>query len=515
MPELRLGVDLGETSVDAVVLDERDSVLARAKLARGEAAESMRAAVAAVTGGSAADPRLVTRAVVGSSAALEAIERPHGLRRVAVLRIGSPLTLAIPPLATWPGPLRRAVSAGETVVDGGADYDGRSTSELDRDGVMRFLAHVSEIAEAAAVTGVFSSVSPEHELEAAELVRRELGASVNVSLSHETGTIGLLERENATILHAALRGVAESLAESLGDALGGCGIDAELFFAKGDGTVMTLEHAVRFPAFMLGSGLASGMCGAAWLSGAADGVMVDVGAARTRFGTLVGGRPTERATPNELAGVRTNLGVPESITLDFGGATVVRLDGSSPAIAEESLGSRLQDEALIFGGAMPTLTDAAVAGGRGEVGTHSLTPRQRGALTAVLPTLDGFLAAAIDSSRHALPAATLVVFGGASMLVPEHMAGVSEVIVPANGDIAGAVGLLVAPAGGQADRICANRPAVRATTMDAACAEALARAIHAGADPANVHIVEVEEVPLSYLLDPPVRIRVKAVGPRI
>jgi N-methylhydantoinase A/oxoprolinase/acetone carboxylase beta subunit len=515
MAELRLGVDLGDTSVDAIVLDDRDSLVARAKLPRGEEAGSMLAAAAAVTGSSGADPGMITRAVLGSVVTLEAIERTRGLRRVAVLRIGSPLTLAIPPLATWPDPLSRAVSAGETVVAGGADYDGRSASGLDRDAVVRFLAEVSETAEAVAVTGVFSSVSPEHEIETAELVRRELGASIPVSLSHEIGTIGLLERENATVLNAALGGVAARLAESFGDALDSGRIDAELFFAKGDGTVMTLEHAVRFPVYMLGSGLASGICGAAWLSGVVDGVMLDIGATSTTVGTLVGGRPSERPTPSELAGVRTNLSVPERVILGLGGSTVVRLDGDSTAITEETVGGGLGEQALIFGGSTPTLTDAAVAGGRGVLGTHGLSPSQRRGLKGVLPMLDKLLGEAVERGRHGLGSATLVVFGGAAMLVPEQVAGVSEVIVPAEGDIAGAVGLVVAPAGGQADRICSNRPNVRATTMEAARAEALARAIHAGADPANVHIVEVDEVPLSYLPDPPMRIRVKALGPRI
>jgi hypothetical protein len=40
----------------------------------------------------------------------------------------------------------------------------------------------------------------------------------------------------------------------------------------------------------------------------------------------------------------------------------------------------------------------------------------------------------------------------------------------------------------------------------------VARAVHAGADPDAVKIVEVEQVPLTYLLDPAVRIRVKAAG---
>jgi N-methylhydantoinase A/oxoprolinase/acetone carboxylase beta subunit len=451
--------------------------------------------------------------VLGSTAALEAVERRRDLRRVAVLRVGSPLTLAIPPLVTWPEALRGAVSAGATVVGGGADYDGRSVTAVDRDAVMRFLAEIAQDAEAVAVTALFSPVYPDHELEVADIVRRELGASAVVSLSHEIGTMGILERENANVLNAALGGVAERLANSLGEALERCMLDAELFFAKGDGTVMSLEHALRFPVYMMGSGPASGMRGAAWLSGAMDGVTLDMGARRSSVGMLVGGRPSERATPTELAGVRTNLRLPEMLHVAVGGATIVDLDGPAPTIGERHVGGGLREAALSFGGATATLTDAAVAGGRAKLGSHSLSGAQARALVGVLPALDGVLVDAIQRARHARAPATMVVFGGASVLVPDHLAGISEMIFPADGDIAGAVGLLVAPAGGQADRICANRPSVRATTMEAAQAEALARAIHAGADPAKVQVVDVEEVPLSYLLDPPIRIRVKAGGP--
>ena len=62
-----------------------------------------------------------------------------------------------------------------------------------------------------AITSVFAPVSARHELAAAEIVQRELG-DVHVSLSHEIGSLGLLERENATILNAALAGVASDVA---------------------------------------------------------------------------------------------------------------------------------------------------------------------------------------------------------------------------------------------------------------------------------------------------------------
>ena len=69
-------------------------------------------------------------------------------------------------------------------------------------------------AEGVAITSVFAPVSPRHELLAAEIVKRELG-EVHVSLSHEIGSIGLLERENATILNGALAGVARDVAEAM------------------------------------------------------------------------------------------------------------------------------------------------------------------------------------------------------------------------------------------------------------------------------------------------------------
>jgi N-methylhydantoinase A/oxoprolinase/acetone carboxylase beta subunit len=516
MADLRLAVDLGGTSTDAIVLDRRDRIVARVKLERGDDdAGSIRAAVARMTRDGGADPGRISSAVLGCGAALTAIERRSELRRVAVLRIGGPLTLAIPPLATWPAPLREAVSAGEAVVNGGAEYDGRPVSALDHDGVARFLEQVASEVEAVAITGLFSSAAPDHELAAAELVRRELGASTRVSLSHEIGTIGLLERENATVLNAALGGVAERLAAILGDGLAASRIDAELFFAKGDGTVMTLEHALRFPCYLIGSGPASGIVGAAWLSGAVDAVMLDLGATTTKVGMLVGGLPRERTAPGELAGLRTNLPVPDILTLAVGGATVVQLDGTAPAIGEETVGRRLREEALIFGGSTPTLTDAAVAAGRAELGSHELSAAQRRAVDGTLSLLDDLLAEAVERTRRSTPTAALIAFGGASILLGKALGGGSEVLAPANGDIAGAVGLLVAPAGGQADRICVNRPGLRGTTMEATRAEALARAIHAGADPASVEIVDVEEVPLAYLADPPIRIRVRALGPRL
>jgi hypothetical protein len=68
---------------------------------------------------------------------------------------------------------------------------------------------------------------------------------------------------------------------------------------------------------------------------------------------------------------------------------------------------------------------------------------------------------------------------------------------------------------GQADVICPDRPDRRAQALALARRAAIEHAINAGADPSGVEVVELAELPLTYLLDPAVRIRVKAAGPRI
>jgi N-methylhydantoinase A/oxoprolinase/acetone carboxylase beta subunit len=515
-PDLRLAIDVGVTTIDGVVLDAGDHVVARVKVPRGRGDRSgVRTALGRLAGQRGLDPARIGRAMLGSRAALEAVTSRRGLCRVAVVRIGAPLTLAVPPLATWPGDLRRAASAGEVVIGGGARYDGRPGARLDEDALAAFLAGVAGRAEAIAVTSVFSPMAPDHELAAADIARRELGGTVPVSLSHEIGSLGLLERENATVLNAALVGVAGQVAATLRDALEAHDIDAELYFGQNDGTVMTLEHALRFPVLMIGSGPASAMRGAAWLSGVTGGVVVDVGGTRADVGSLVNGFPREAPPPTEIAGVRASFRTPDIVSLPFGGASVVRMDGAGPALGEESLDGDLAGKALVFGGATATLTDAAVAAGRAELGSHSLSLRERRALGAVLAEVDEALADAIDRVKGSPRDTALVVVGGAGMLVPEGLPGVSDVIAPPDGALAGAIGLAIAPAGGQAERISENRPEERRRAMDAARAEAFARAIHAGADPDRVAVVEVDETPLAYMLDPAVRIRVKAVGPRM
>jgi N-methylhydantoinase A/oxoprolinase/acetone carboxylase beta subunit len=107
----------------------------------------------------------------------------------------------------------------------------------------------------------------------------------------------------------------------------------------------------------------------------------------------------------------------------------------------------------------------------------------------------------------------LIVVGGGSVLVPERLAGVSEVIRPQHHDVANAIGAAIAAVSGQIDRIYHLGAGGRLDAVDQAKNEARDEAIRAGADSKTVEIVDLEEVPLAYLTTPAVRIRAKAAGP--
>ena len=206
-----------------------------------------------------------------------------------------------------------------------------------------------------------------------------------VSLSHEIGSVGLLERENATILNAALAGVAGDVARALGQALAAHDLSPVTFFAQNDGTLMALDHALRYPVLTIGSGPANSIRGAAFLTGRTDALVADVGGTSTDVGVLVNGFPRESSQGVEIGGIRTNFRMPDLVTIALGGGTVVSAASRRVRLGPQSVGYRLRDEALVFGGSTPTLTDSAVAPAGPRLGDPALARPDAALLEAASP----------------------------------------------------------------------------------------------------------------------------------
>lgn len=501
---LSVGIDVGGTNTDAVVLNPEGQVLAWTKQATTlDVTGGIQAALRAVLGEIGPRRSEVGRIMLGTTHATNAIVRRRDLGRVAVLRLGAPMGSEFPPLAGWPEDLRAAVLAGSALLGGGHLTDGYPISPLDRDGIRRFLDGLTF--DAVAVCGIFSPSFPEQELEVQALIHEHTGLGTSVSLSHEIGALGLMERENATVLNAALYGVARDVTQALLSAVAEEKLGATTYFAQNDGTLMAVDYAARYPVLTIGSGPANSIRGAAFLSGTDQAIVIDVGGTTSDLGVLVDRFPRESTMPREIGGVTTNFRMPDILSLALGGGTMV--DVGSGRFGTDSVGYRITEEALSFGGTTPTLTDAAVAPGS----LPDLDPATREGLQSALALAHDRIESAVERMSLGRTGLPLVVVGGGGFLVPDQVLGASEVLRPERGNVANAVGAAIALAGGRADQMCDYGDRVAA--VEATSKAAVEKAIQAGADPLRVEIVDVLETPVSYTTRPTVRVSVKAAGP--
>ncbi|MGI9187575.1 MAG: hydantoinase/oxoprolinase N-terminal domain-containing protein, partial [Gaiellales bacterium] len=443
MSTLRIGIDVGGTNTDAVLLGPGNALLARAKTpTTADPLDGIATALAAVA---PADPSTVGLAALGTTHALNAILRRRELGRVAVLRLAAPATLSVPLFADWPTDLRAAIDGGGAIVAGGVEIDGRA-HDLDPDEIRRVLAACGPV-DAVAIAGVFSMQDPSQERAAAELVRAELGEGVGISLGHLVGGVGLLERENAAILNAALGGVARRVIDGFERALADCGLAATPYLTQNDGTLMSIEQARELPVLTIGGGASNSIRGAGVLTGLADALVIDVGGTSTDVGAISGGFPRESAFGVELGGVQTNFRMPDVVSVALGGGTIVHADGT---LGPESVGYRIVEQARVFGGDVETLTDVAVAAGRATVGDPARAGAPR---PAVLARADGLVVDAIDRMKLSRGDAPVIAVGGGSALLPDVLAGAASVLRPADYDVANAIGAAIAAVSGSAEII--------------------------------------------------------------
>jgi N-methylhydantoinase A/oxoprolinase/acetone carboxylase beta subunit len=399
------------------------------------------------------------------------------------------------------------------ILPGGVEYDGRPISAFDEATVRRAVREMKEDVEAFAVSSVFSPVRDDDERRAAEIIIEETGEGTAVSISSEIGSIGLLERENATVLNAAVTPVARRVVSAFRGALERLGIDAELFLSQNDGTLMALDYALRYPILTIACGPTNSIRGAAFLSGMGDAIVVDVGGTSTDVGVLGAGFPRESAVAVEIGGVQTNFRMPDLFSVGLGGGSIVRPDGDSKVrIGPDSVGYAITKEALCFGGSTLTMTDVAVARGMANVGERDQVEVAQQTVEAAYERGVAMFEEAVDRMKTSAEEVPVIAVGGGSILLPEEIPGVSRVHKPDHYEVANAVGAAIAQVSGTIDRVFSLQDRSRDEVMEEARRTAFEEAVRAGADEDSLEVVEVEEVPLAYLPGNAVRIKVKAAG---
>lgn len=509
---MHIGIDVGGTNTDAVLMDGSTTLAGVKHSTTPDVTTGIVEAIEALRAEHPFTGDQIEAVMIGTTHFINALVQAKRLTPTAALRLGLPATRSLPPLVDWPDRLVEAVSGRSYLAHGGYEFDGRPISPIDPEEIR---AHAEDMrangVRSVAISSVFSPVNHDLEIEAARLVSEVLGDDVPVSLSHEIGRIGLLERENATIINAALRELAEEVVDGLTAAVRAHGIDAQIFLSQNDGTLMDENYVRRYPVATFASGPTNSMRGAALTSGLQTCAVVDVGGTTADIGLLIGGFPRETANEVTVAGIRTNFRMPDVLSIGIGGGSIV--DESTGEVGPESVGYRLTEEALVFGGSTLTATDVAVAAGRAQIGDASRVAHLDPAFVAkVLDRIAERIAEAVDRMRTSPDPIPVVAVGGGSVLLPETLPIFGDVHRPENYAVANAIGASIAQVGGEVDKVYSISPGEREATLAAVRAEASEKAVAAGAKPSSVEVVDFDEVPIPYLPGNATRIRAKAVG---
>lgn len=300
--ELRLGIAFQGGSVQFALVDGAHALVKAMVWQRtGSFAEDLDLALREA-------PSTVKAIMIVSDDLRDALDQDSRLARVAALRIGGPVATGIPVLARWPESLIERISPITAIVGGAVNESGNELAPFDAAAAERFFERCIGEVDAVAISSVFAPLDTGFERRAAEIAVQVLGESIPVTVSHSVAGFGLLDRENAAILNAALTPLASEMLAEIDAALAKHRLEAEVFLGQNDGMLSVVDIAVLTPIRLLEGVAAAEIYGAGLLAGAKDAVVTSDGL--TRGGVLRDGFVVMSSVPTWVAGTRMNIELP-------------------------------------------------------------------------------------------------------------------------------------------------------------------------------------------------------------
>ncbi|KAL8327684.1 hypothetical protein RB597_003822 [Gaeumannomyces tritici] len=490
---LVVGVDVGGTNTDSVLLDLSKTgsaavVAADKKETRANVTRGIRSTLGELLSKALVAPADVAAVAIGTTHFLNAIIERDGNRveKVAVLRLASHnFSAGTPPFADWPQGLERIVHGFSAIIPGGCNIDGSVLGPVDEEAVRRLAAEIRTARiKNVAIVGIGSPMDEHHGQE--EIVRDmivdELGGSVNVVCSKEIGGAGLLARENATILNAAILSFARRTIQAFIGAMRNTGLRCPLYLTSNAGHLLPFSEAIKAPIHIFSSGPTNSIRGAAFLAGA-DGigrtgsVVIDIGGTTTDVGYLLrNGYPRLTSTYSDLSGIKVNLEMPAVGSIGLGGGSVIHRSGDVVRVGPQSVGHELTTKALCFGGNTPTATDVAVSLGV-EIGAakRGQYPELPDSVAAAANLrIKKMLESIVDRARLSPDPCDVILVGGGSILCPPGLLDdrlVRSVAIPPYANVANAVGAATTLVHGSAESI------IHGPEVEAGIATVTARAV--------------------------------------
>ena len=450
-----LGVDVGGTFTDAVLLADGELRTAKVPTARQQE-ESVLAAARAV------GAERVERFTHGTTVATNALLERKGARTAFVSTAGFEHMLHL--RRQNRAQLYRLCAAHpEPLVPLERCFGVRE--RLGPDGVLvpLELGSLPELGdvEAVAVCLLFAFRDASHERAVAEELRRRLPRA-RVVASHEVAPeFREYERASTTAIDAYLGPVVSQYLQALRTAAGGAGLPEPLVMGSSGG-VVSVDEAAAHPALALVSGPAAGVVGAARLArlaGIENAISLDMGGTSTDV-CLISAGSAGRAAEREVAGLPVRLPTVDLQTVGAGGGSIVWRDsGGALRVGPESAGAEPGPACYGRGGERPTVTDANLLLGRLPARIAGGLELDARAAEGALDGIDPEEAVAVVNAEmlralrlvsvergHDPRDFALIAFGGAGPLHACALAeelGIETVLVPAAAGVLSALGLAV------------------------------------------------------------------------
>lgn len=315
----RLGIDTGGTFTDAVLIDEQQRVSASTKqlttrhdltVGIGHALENLPPEQLQCVELVALSTTLSTNSVVeGRGAPICVLLAGYSDEHVA--RSGLNHVLGSDPVIQ---------------LEGGHDSQGREVRPLDEASAQAHILRHAESVSAFAISAMFGTRNPVHERRLRELVFELTGKPV--TCGHELAdSLGAPRRALTVALNARMIPTIHRLVFAMETMLKERAIDAPLMLVKGDGSLISVETALREPVGTVLSGPAASVIGACAASGIEDAIVADMGGTTTDIAVVSGGRPKLSHQGVRIGDLQPMVEAIKVVAIGLGGDSEVRFGG--------------------------------------------------------------------------------------------------------------------------------------------------------------------------------------------
>jgi N-methylhydantoinase A/oxoprolinase/acetone carboxylase beta subunit len=439
---MKIGIDIGGTHTDGVIVDETGKLLHSVKVATTHPLEKGFIACLKTLLSNGVQKKEIKTIVVGSTHAMNALLEGKRLAKVGLIRLAGQKTELFPPTYDWPSSLIEKVLAGYEQVNGGYECDGRTITPLNKQEVT---AAAEKLLQKGAVSfvvqGAFSPVYPHQEWEVGELLQA-LYPEIPLTLSHQLGGMGFLERENGALLNGALIPLMKEGFDRLAQSVSSLGLETKIFLTQNQGSRVTIAEALRFPIKTLSAGPTNSFIGAARLEGLHDAVVVDIGGTSTDVGVVKQGFPRKQLQGASIAGIPLGYQMPDVISISLGGGSLLKKSSSVYQFTGESCARELRQRALSFGGDELTLTDVAIS--HGHLTIEGAMPLNiDGAAAPLLRAAFEKVQKLIERAKGPDLSLPVLFVGGGALLFPRDWLS-ENTLIPASCGVANAYGAALA-----------------------------------------------------------------------